>query len=259
MALRPSKALRNYLMEGGSLKHALSNCVLKVYTGAQPASAELAPTGTLLVTYSDNGGALTREVRATGTVTFTGSSGSVDGITVDGYEIMSGAEAFDTDLATTVANVAENINNNPKNQLFVASSSAGVLTLTAKYGLGTLVNGFVVVSSTTTMGSTDVNIGSAVAGVNAANGLLWGDADANVLVKDPDQTWRGTAVAGGTAGWFRFESAVTDPGTLDSSEAIIRLDGAVATSGAELTMNPTLIALDAVQTISSFSITFPTA
>ena len=64
MALRPSIALRNFVAEGGSLKKALSNCVLKVYSGAQPATAEAAPTGTLLCTYSKSSGALTREVQS---------------------------------------------------------------------------------------------------------------------------------------------------------------------------------------------------
>ncbi len=49
-------------------------------------------------------------IAATGTVTLaSGATGSVDSITVDGVEIMSGAEAFDTDLPTTATNVADNI------------------------------------------------------------------------------------------------------------------------------------------------------
>lgn len=260
MALRPSKALRNYMLEHGDFKHAMSNCFLKFYTGAQPSTPEAAPTGTLLVTISDAGGAPTREVRGTGSVTLTGgASGSVNSITLAGLELMSGAVAFNTDLSTTAADVASNINDNPANVLVVASAVGAVITLTAKYGLGAAINGAAVVSGATTITTSDVNMGSGVAGVSAVNGLQWGDASANVIVKDPNQVWQGTAVADGTAGWFRIEAAVADAGAADSSESVLRLDGSIATSGADLTMGSTAIANTAIQTVSAFSLTFPSA
>lgn len=258
MALRLSAALRNALNEMGSFKHVMSNCVLKVYSGAQPASAEAAPTGTLLCTYSASGGALTREVLSVGSVDLTGgASGSVNTLTVNGIEIMGSATNFNTSLAQTAQDVATKINNNPKNLLFTASVSAtDKIDITAKPGLGALANGWVVASTTTTITKTDTNMAG---GVDAANGLQWGDSAAGTLVKHPSQTWQGTAAATGTAGWFRFEAAVNDAGALDSAEAILRMDGAVATSGAELNMANTAMVLGAVQTISSFSVTLPTA
>lgn len=258
MALRLSAALRNALNEMGSFKHVMSNCVLKVYTGAQPASAEAAPTGTLLVTYSLSGGALTREVRSAGSVDLTGgASGSVNTITVNGIEIMGSATNFNTSLAQTATDIADKINNNPFNLLFSASVSAtDKIDITAKPGLGALANGWVVASTVTTITKTDSNMAG---GVSAVNGLQWGDSAAGTLVKHPSQTWQGTAVATGTAGYFRFEAAVTDALGLDASEAILRMDGAVATSGGELNMANTAMTLAAVQTVSSFSVTLPTA
>lgn len=258
MALRPSKALRNFIMEGGSLKKALSNSFLKVYTGAQPANAEAAPTGTLLVTYSLASGSPTREVRSVGSVDLTGGgSGSVNTITVNSIEIMGSATNFNGSLAQTAQDIADKINNNPFNYLFDASVSAtDKIDITARPGLGALPNGWVVASTVTTITKTDTNMAG---GVSAVNGLQWGDSAAGVLVKHPGQTWSGVAAQSGTAGWFRFEAAVTDPGTLDSAEAIIRLDGAVSTSGAELNLGTTVITSGATQTISGFSLTFPTA
>lgn len=258
MAWRPSIALRNFMLEGGGLKKALSNCFIKLYTGSQPANAEAAPTGTLLCTYSLSSGTPTREVQSVGTVDLTGGgAGSVDTLTVNSIEIMGSSTPFNTSLAQTAADVCTKINNNPFNYLFDAFvTSTDIINIRARPGLGALPNGWVVASTTTTITKTDANM---AAGVSAVNGLLWGDSAAGIISKHPSQVWSGVAVAGGTAGWFRIEAAVTDAGALDSLEAVIRVDGAVATSGAELNMTPTTITLAATQTISSFAVTLPTA
>ncbi|MBF0608985.1 MAG: hypothetical protein HQL61_15720 [Magnetococcales bacterium] len=85
-------------------------------------------------------------------------------------------------------------------------------------------------------------------------GLSFGEASSGVLSKTVGETWSGTAVATGTAGWFRLV-APSDTGVSSTTEE--RLDGAVATSGAQLNMSSTSIVSGAVQTISTFSITMP--
>jgi hypothetical protein len=260
MSLRPSIALRNALLEMGTFKQVMSNCFLKVYTGGQPATAEAAPTGTLLCLYTDNAGAATREVQATGTVALTGGgSGSVNTLTVNSIEIMGSATSFNTSLIQTATDIVTKINNNPQNLLFTASNVGGTsatITITAKPGLGALPNGWVVASAVTTITKTDANMAS---GVTAVNGLKWGDSTAGVISKLSTQTWSGTALATGVAGWFRFEAAVTDSLSLDSTESILRLDGSIATSGAEINMGNTTFTSSVLQTIQSFAITFPTA
>lgn len=130
---------------------------------------------------NDAGGS---EVLATGTVTVTGGlhdtasegsvnldsggAGSVDGITVDGVEIMSGAEAFDTSLSTTATNVAANITANTSAPDYTATAVGALITITADHDAGGDPNGFVVVSSTTTISSTDVNMGTVTAGITNA-------------------------------------------------------------------------------------------
>jgi hypothetical protein len=261
MALRLSTALRNALNTGGSMLNLMANCVLKVYTGAQPSTADAAPTGTLLCTYSKSGGALTREVLAVGSVALTGGgSGSVNTLTVNGLEIMGSATAFDGTLIQTATDIVAKINANPQNLLFTASNANGTsatITITAKPGLGALPNGWTVASTVTTITKTDTNMAS---GVNAVNGLSWlWPSAAGVLSKDAN-VWQGTAVATGTAGWCRFEAAVNDPGTLDTTPFVIsRIDGAVATSGAELNMGSTAVVSGAIQSVASFTITLPTA
>lgn len=260
MALRFSKGLRNFINEGGCMKQALANGRLLIYTGAQPTTADDAVAGTLLVTITKSGGAHTAEVQSQGSVLLTGgASGSVDNITVNSISIMSAAVPFNGSLSQTATDVASNINNNPKNILFRADASGATITITAKPGLGTTPNGWVVATTVTTITKTDTNMGSVTAGVNPANGLTFGDSAAGVLVKHPSETWQGTAGNTGTAGWFRFLGSVADAGASDASEVFIRLDGNIATSGANLNMSNTSIVATAVQTLNTFTLTYPAA
>ena len=263
MAIRLSTGLRNFMLEGGSLKQALANGFIELYSGTQPTDADSAVTGTLLAKYTVSSGAHTNEVQATGSLTISGTtSGSVDTVTVNSIDILGGAVTHTGNVNTMATAVAAAINNNPKNLLYVASSTgaSGVVTLTAKPGLGTLVNGHAVsATATTTTVGTFVNIGSGVAGVNPVNGLRFGDSAAGTLVKDSAQAWTGVGLANGTAGWFRFKGPISDAGSSDAAELYIRLDGNVATSGANLNVTSTTIATGATQTISTFSLTEPAA
>lgn len=265
MALRLSKGLRNFLNETGSLKQALANGKILLYSGTQPTTADDAVSGTLLCTYTSSAGAHTAEVQATGVVTLTSSGGSVDTFTVNSLEIMGSATSYDTSLTVTAAAVVTKINNNPKNMLFTASSNLGVITITAKPGMGTLYNAKAISVTTTTLVATVTSTtfgsgtGGGVAGVDAANGLQFGDSAAGVLSKLSTQTWSGVAVATGTAGWFRFLGSVTDAGAADSSEVYIRLDGNVATSGANLNLSSTSITSGATQTLDTWTLTEPAA
>jgi hypothetical protein len=256
MALRLSKGLRNFINEGGSLKQALAGGKLLIYSGSQPADADSAVAGTLLATITLASGAHTAEVQSLGSVDLTGgAAGSVDTLTVNSIEIMGSSTPFNTSLAVTAQDVCDKINNNPKNALYQAFVSAtDVINIRAKPGLGTLPNGWVVASTVTTITKTDSNMAG---GVNSVNGLLLGDSTDGRVVKLPSQTWSGVAGATGTAGWFRFVGAVADAGSADSSQVFHRLDGNIATSGANLNMSNTSIVSAATQTIDTFAATLP--
>lgn len=106
--------------------------------------------------YGTNDGYL---IGLTGTVDLTaGASGSVDGITVGGVEIMSGVENFDTSLTVTAANVAANITAFTSVPNYTATSAIGLITIkiaTDKVA----VDGLTVTSATTTITSVDVDMG----------------------------------------------------------------------------------------------------
>lgn len=258
MALRPSLALRNFMLQHGSMADALAGGKLQIYSGAQPASAEAAPSGTLLAEVTDASGALTNEVLASGSVTLdAGTDGSVDGITVDGVEVMSGSVAFVTDLAGTAAAVADNINDASSSPDYVASASGAVITISAARGTGASANALVVASTVTaTITSTDADLAG---GVDGANGLLFGSAAGGAVSKASTQTWSGVASATGTAGWFRIVGAIADSEGVDSSEEQVRLDGNISNSGSELNMTNLSVTSGATQTVSAFAVTFPTA
>ena len=100
---------------------------------------------------------------ATGTVTLlTGASGSVDMITVDGVNIMSGSVAYATSLAATATAVASNINSHTSSPEYTAAAVGTTITISAAIGAGAEPNGFVVVVNATTIttSSTDMAGGS---------------------------------------------------------------------------------------------------
>lgn len=257
MALKVSIGARNFMAGIGSLKDAFQNGKLEIYSGAQPATAEAAVTGTLLCTITSSSAARTAEVFATGTVTLTGgAAGSVDTLTVNSIDILGGAVPYNTSLTQTAADVAAQINNFHSTSEYIATSSGAVITITAIPGLGTLPNGYVVASTATTITKTDVNMAG---GVAAVNGLKFGYASGAVIQKLATQIWTGVNAASGTAGYFRLYGSAADAGTLDATATTIRLDGAIATAGAEMNMGSTALVATATTTVSSFPITLPTA
>ena len=138
MTLRFSPAFTNFIAADGSYKDALDHGHILIYSGTQPATADLAVTGTLLATITSSAGTKTSEVRATGVLTISGTtSGTIDTCTLMGIDILGGAVTHDGSHTTTAASVALKINRSPTNKLVTATNVLGVITLTALPGYGT--------------------------------------------------------------------------------------------------------------------------
>lgn len=86
-------------------------------------------------------------------------------------------------------------------------------------------------------------------------GLSWSaTAPGGVLSNLGSQTWSGTTVASGVAGWFRLR-AVGDTNALSTTQC--RYDGAIATSGGEMNLGNLSILAGAPLVISSATFTLP--
>lgn len=80
-------------------------------------------------------------------------------------------------------------------------------------------------------------------------------AVSGVIEKKSSETWSGTNAATGTATFYRH-IAVGDDGTSSTTQA--RIQGLVATAGAELNLSDTSLVSAATQTIDFYSIALPT-
>lgn len=267
MSLRFSTGCRNKVASGYGWREVLRDGRLYVYSGTQPTTADADATGTELVVFTLSGGTYTAPVRSQASITLSGGSGSLDTVTVGGagFNLLSAAVSFDTDLTTTAAAVAANINarQNPLN--ITASSSEAVVTLSLPYWLGADGDDLTLAATSTTLGAS-INGGSSTAfggtgspsaGTAAVNGLNFQfPASSGVLSKETT-VWQGTASAAGTAGWFRYVAGGSAAAGVSTTD--VRMDGSIATSGSDLDIANTSIANGAVQTINTFTFTVPAA
>lgn len=266
MTVSISTGLANRLLNVGSFQDVMADSVLEVYSGTQPANADAATTGSLLVTVTKSSATFTAETKAVGMVTLAGASGSVDTITLAGISILGTSVPYNTSLNQTAVDVAAMINNCPSNTLVVASATgaSAVVTLTAVNGMGARLNGLTIAGTGTTLTVTATNgtMGSGTStntvGVAAANGLRFGAAASGAISKIAADTWSGNVSAAGNAGWFRLRIS-GDGGASDSTGLYPRYDGAISTSGAQMNLGSLALTLSAPFIISGATFTLPLA
>lgn len=257
MTIRLSTGLVNAQAQGLGFAGALNMGHIKVFSGAQPANADAAETGTLLGIFTRSSGALTKETRATGSVTITGASGgSINSITVGGLNIIpDGAITVSGDTTSTLAaKLCDAIN---RNGIMEASVSGAVVTLKGRPGTG--VTTAAVSGSLTTATASYVNMGSGVAGVAPVNGLILASPSAGVIAKPSDHVWSFAGIAAGTAGWARFYSSDggDSGGLLSGAPWYPRLDGSCGVGSGDFQMSTIAITVGLPVTMDTFSWTQP--
>lgn len=266
MALRRSTGLINELARGFGVRELLRDGRVYVYSGSQPASADTAPSGTLLCTFTLLGGTYSAATRADVELTLAGSAGSLDTVKVGGtaFNLLSAAVPFNTSLSQTAIDVAANINAR-QNYLNISAAAntpaVGDVMLYCPYWMGAGANGLTVTTTSTTLTVDIDNAGSPgtseagvfAGGVDAANGLNFLETVSLGAINKELTVWQGSGVVAGTAGWFRY---VAGGSTVDgTANTDVRFDGTVATSGGDMTISSTAIASGAVYTISTGVIT----
>lgn len=88
-----------------------------------------------------------------------------------------------------------------------------------------------------------------------ANGLYLDDASSGAISKPSGVTWKGTAVATGTAGWARWCANPSDTG--GSSTTLARIDMSVGTSNADLILVSTTITAALEYSLNNVTLTRP--
>lgn len=263
MALKFSSGAVNAVANKFSWYEALANGRLLVYSGTQPTTADDDPNSTKLIEFTLGGGAYTAPAGSKAMVSLSGSSGTIDSITVGGFiELLNSAVSVTPDAAGATA-LADAINGTFNVIGVTATASGADVTLTGPDFLGASLNGASLTVGATTVTST-VNGGSSStfggtgspgAGTDAVNGLtMVFDHDSNVLAKGSG-SWQGTAITGGTAGWFRYVGGSSSED--GASTEAIRFDGSIATSGADINLASTSITASSIQTINLFEFTVP--
>lgn len=106
--------------------------------------------------------------------------------------------------------------------------------------------------SGTLLGTVTLGSGAFSDGVST-NGLTFASAASGAVSKSG--TWSFVGIANGTAGWFRLRGNAADNTAL--STTLPRMDGSIATSGADLNLSNITIATGAPTTIDSFTFTIP--
>jgi len=193
----------------------LQGGVLDLWSGTIPATANLAQTGTLLATLTNNGGAMTFETQAQWSITLSGTtSGSVNTITLGNIPILPSAVNYATSFTNTAALVAAAINAAQNTLGITAVPSGAIIYLYAPHGSGTSLNSVICAATATTLTATVASAGSpSTAGVAAVNALTWAfpvvSAGVGALINGTG-TWSTTsAIATGTIGYgvLRLDSA----------------------------------------------------
>lgn len=259
MAVRFSTGARNGLAAGLGFQGMFNKGTIAIYTGAQPATADSAHGSTLLGTISLSSGAVTKETRATGSVTITGAtSGTINTITVGGLNIIpdGAVSAVAGDTAGTASALCDAIN---RNGIMEARVSGSVVTLYGRPGTG--VTTAAVTGSLTTVTATYVNMGSGVAGVAPVNGLILSSPSAGVIAKPSTAVWSMSGVAAGTAGWFRFYSSDGgDTGAaISAAPYYCRMDGTCGVGSGDAQLSSLTVSVGSPHTVDVFSFTMPGA
>lgn len=227
---------------------------IAIYSGTQPASADAAATGTLLMKITNSAGTFTPGVYqttdddnvcasqavTTGTpMTLNGAGGGTLGV---GYHV-SITSAGTEDLRTANFRITGTGNNDEAIVEYIDGGNNATV-----YTANTFKTVSEIYPRKPAAFSSNVKVGYGI-----TNGLYLGLAASGAIAKHAGQTWSGVGIADGTAGWFRFYGAATDAGGI--STTLPRLDGRIATSGAELNLSNTSIVVGAAQSITAFSIT----
>ena len=243
----------NSLRGALSATYSLAGGWIGLYSGTQPATADAAATGTLLAkitqasgpfvagayqTYDVDGLCQTQSPAVPGALTLDGVTAGTLGV---GYYVTISGTGNESDKIFRVTGTGNN-----DEDLIEYLQGPSNATVSSKHTFKTVSE--IYVSAATADAIT--------AGYGVTNGLFLGAASSNKIAKHANQVWSGIGIAAGTAGWFRFYGAAADDGS--ESTTLPRLDGRIATSGAEMNLSNLSVVIYAPITLDTFTLSWPT-
>lgn len=221
-----------------------------IYSGTQPASADAATTGTLLLKITSSAGAFSSGVYQVS---------DADGICQSQTPVAAGALTINGATSGTLGigyYVTISGSGNESTRIFRITGTGNNDEAIIEYLQGPNNNTVSTTNTFKTVSEVYCSTATAAAitvGYGITNGLFLALAVSGAITKHANQVWSGVGIADGTAGWFRFYGAAADAGGV--STTLPRIDGRIATSGAELNLSNTNIVTGAASSVSSFSIT----
>ena len=267
MAQLYSTCLVNLLTGGRTLRSILDNFTIRILSGAAPASADAAETGTLLCILS-NASAYAAAPGATAqpisddwffTVPVGPTAGksvkvaiSVDGVNATYTYGITGNDGSTGGTAPCLNRIANMITQAliPVEAMgFSGPADTAVIVRPQVRGLGmTLVDGGGDDTITPTHRQTATRPGT----------LQFGPPVAGLISKLAADAITGLNLATGVAGYFRIVQ-VGDTGLLDSAYINVRIQGSVGTSGADMNFDSVQFNDGATSTLTGLSIQEPTS
>ena len=251
MSFRFSTGQRNAALKNKSFREMFQDGTLNIYTGAQPATADLGATGSLIVSITKASGVVT--VRSTrqvslSKVTTLGSVADTHTMTVNGTAYTYAVIGGDT-LDTVAQKLAELIDQDPNVSAVAAggtTSTESVIIMRSRFG------GLAFTAVASNSGTAVLAAVEAYVAMVSGNGLKFGDPVAGVISKD-SEVWSGVAGLPATAGWFRLSEFGDVPANL--STTAVRVDGSIGVGLGDMQMGNTAIDLNATVTINSAAFT----
>lgn len=263
MTERLSIALRNKLLGKECMRGIFRDCVMKIYSGAAPATADEAVTGVLLAAISLSGGAVSADefaipsrwkVVIPGTHV-AGTYGVIITVEAATYTCTYDANADHASNDAIAVGLARAINNSAAPVFAIAAGDTGTPVSSDIFiqpKVGGIHMGIVDGGGTVTI-TTFTELLPAHA---ACDAVSFAHPSAGAMSKNAS-VWSDTVLVSGVAGYFRIvtthDDGTDDTTTLDQPRA----QGTVSTSGAELNMANTSLVVGEVHTVDSYSISLP--
>lgn len=253
MALELSTKLRNDILNGRGLREIFADSKVMIYSGSAPATADLAPTGTLLVTITKSSAAVSAaevSTRQEGKIAITTmTTAQLCKITLNGtnYECAAGSDTEATAAATIAASFNRQCGLAGQPVIFGACGTADIYVISRIPGVAFTL------ADNTSEGTVTV---TEAAVANALSDAIRFTTPSSGAITKASETWSGVAVATNTAGYFRLVNS-SDDYSNDTTFLYPRLQGNVGTSGQEMTLSNTAITTGATQTIDTATITMP--